>query len=53
MGGGLGLIPCQEKILTALNEEKGIKATIICGKNEELRNEIIAKYKNINAIRQP
>ena len=50
MGGGLGLIPCQEKILTALNEEKGVKATIICGKNEELKNEINAKYKNINAI---
>lgn len=50
MGGGLGLIPCQEKILTALNNEPGVSATIICGKNEELRNEIIAKYKNINAI---
>jgi len=50
MGGGLGLIPCQEKILSALNEEKNVKATIICGKNEELKNEITAKYKNINAI---
>ena len=50
MGGGLGLIPCQEKILTALNEEAGVNATIICGKNEELKNEITAKYKNINAI---
>ena len=50
MGGGLGLIPCQDKILTALNETKGVNATIICGKNEELKNEINAKYKNIRAI---
>ena len=50
MGGGLGLSPCQEPILSALNNEEGVTTTIICGKNEALRHEIISKYKNINAI---
>ncbi len=50
MGGGLGLIPYKETILSALNKETGISTTIICGKNEELREEINLNYENINAI---
>ncbi|MBP5600769.1 MAG: hypothetical protein J6X48_10950, partial [Lachnospiraceae bacterium] len=50
MGGGLGLIPYKETILSALNKEIGISTTIICGKNEELREEINLNYENINAI---
>jgi len=50
MGGGLGLIPYKETILTALNKETGINTTIICGKNEELKEEIKENYKNIEAI---
>lgn len=50
MGGGLGLIPCQEKILSALNDTENVETTIVCGKNEKLRSEIVKKYPNINAI---
>lgn len=50
MGGGLGLIPCQDRILSALNDCDTIETTVICGKNEKLRNEIIKKYPSINAI---
>lgn len=50
MGGGLGLIPYKETILSALNKETDISTTIICGKNEELKKEIKENYKNIKAI---
>lgn len=50
MGGGLGLIPCQNRILSALNDAKDINATIICGKNEKLRKEVTEKYPHIKAV---
>lgn len=50
MGGGLGLIPCQDRILSALNNSKEVNATIICGKNEKLLKEVTEKYPYIKAV---
>lgn len=50
MGGGLGLIPCKDEILSALNSEAAINTTVICGKNASLYQEICEKYKNITAV---
>lgn len=50
MGGGLGLIPNAEELLTALDNEDSLDTTIITGTNEKLYNSLSKKYKNINVV---
>ncbi len=50
MGGGLGLIPCYDVILGALNKCDNVETTVICGKNIKLMERINKDYPSINAI---
>lgn len=50
MGGGLGLIPCSEKLLNALNDAPGLSVTLIAGKNESLEKAARREYPNIRVI---
>lgn len=50
MGGGLGLMPKKEDFYEALNAIKGVKTTIIAGKNEKLRERLKGKYENIEVV---
>ena len=44
MGGGLGLIPHAESLLTALSQADDVHVTVITGKNESLYQELSKTY---------
>lgn len=51
MGGGLGIIPSYEQLLSSLTKKENLKITVICGNNEKLYNNIKKNYSNINVIK--
>ena len=44
MGGGLGLIPRAEELLSALDAASDLHVTVITGQNESLRRELTTSY---------
>lgn len=50
MGGGLGLIPNADELLSALAREPDLHVTVIAGKNEELRRSLAASYPAFQVI---
>ena len=50
MGGGLGMLPEDERLYAALNAVDGLHTTVICGKNEALRRKLAGRYARIEAV---
>ncbi|MFI8688361.1 glycosyltransferase [Rossellomorea sp. NPDC077527] len=48
MGGGLGLIPNIEPILTSLSLKHDVQAAVVCGKNEQLYSHLKKSIKSPN-----
>ena len=50
MGGGLGLIPGGNRLLSSVNNEDKLNVTLIAGKNHRLKKRAQKKYTNINVV---
>lgn len=50
MGGGLGLIPRAEELLSALDAASDLHVTVIIGQNESLRRELTKSYPSFEVI---
>ena len=50
MGGGLGLIPRAEELLSALDAASDLHVTVITGQNESLRRELTKSYPSFEVI---
>ncbi len=50
MGGGLGLIPRSMSFYKALNSLKGVKTTVITGKNHKMYLKLKSSFENIEVI---
>ena len=50
MGGGLGLIPHTESLLSALSGAPDVHVTVITGRNESLRRELTAAYPSFEVL---
>lgn len=50
MGGGLGLIPKAEELLSALAQESDVHVTIITGNNQTLRRELSEAYPQFEVL---
>lgn len=47
MGGGFGMLPCQEAFYEGLDQLKDIETTVITGSNYELYLKLYGEYENI------
>lgn len=50
MGGGLGLIPQADTLLSALAQDPGVHVTVIAGKNESLRRTLAETYPAFEVV---
>lgn len=50
MGGGLGIMPKLEKLLCALHEMPGVKATVITGKNQKIYETWQGRFDDIEVL---
>ena len=50
MGGGFGLIPLHDNILSKLENLSNVETTVITGNNKKLYNEILLKYPSVNLV---
>lgn len=50
MGGGLGIIPVNNQILSYLNKRNDVEVTIITGKNINLYKDLKDKYSKFNIV---
>ena len=50
MGGGLGMMPRHKSFYDALNALSNVHTTIICGRNEKLRERLEGKWENIEVL---
>lgn len=50
MGGGLGMMPRHMGFYDALNALPNVHTTIICGRNEKLRERLAGKWDNIEVL---
>ncbi|MEG1496620.1 MAG: glycosyltransferase [Clostridiales bacterium] len=50
MGGGLGLLPDMDKLMTGLQSEENLHITVITGNNQKAFNYLTAKYKDLEIV---
>lgn len=50
MGGGLGMIPGVEDMLTALLDAQDIKVTVLAGRNEKMKKQLETQFPAIHVI---
>ena len=50
MGGGLGMIPGVEDMLTALSDAQDIKVTVLAGRNEKMKKQLEMQFPAIRVV---
>ncbi|MEZ3487018.1 MAG: hypothetical protein K1W22_10625 [Lachnospiraceae bacterium] len=50
MGGGLGIMPGLEELMDSLHRMKGVRATVITGKNQKLYQRWAGRYEDVEVL---